>query len=82
MKGLESQVCFVCGLREGILPHSNSLLSEEKRIFYVAMTRARQKLYIVGYSNKEKNIPVSSFIKELKREYITIIDRTNEEIII
>lgn len=50
-KGLEFDVLFVIGLEEGLFPHIKSLESsddveEERRLFYVAMTRARQKLFL------------------------------------
>ncbi|TVO51871.1 UvrD-helicase domain-containing protein [Denitromonas halophila] len=50
-KGLEFDVVFVCGLEEGLFPHENSLmetdgLEEERRLMYVAVTRARQRLYV------------------------------------
>ncbi len=50
-KGLEFDVVFVVGLEEGILPHVNSLrspveLAEERRLCYVAMTRARERLFL------------------------------------
>lgn len=50
-KGLEFDTVFIVGLEEGILPHSRSVddqfqLEEERRLFYVGITRAREKLYI------------------------------------
>jgi DNA helicase-2/ATP-dependent DNA helicase PcrA len=50
-KGLEFHTVFISGLEEGLFPHENSLteadgLEEERRLMYVALTRARRKLYL------------------------------------
>jgi DNA helicase II / ATP-dependent DNA helicase PcrA len=50
-KGLEFDVVFITGLEEGLFPHDNSLsdregLEEERRLMYVAITRARRRLYL------------------------------------
>ena len=50
-KGLEFDVVFVSGLEEGLFPHENSIvesegLEEERRLMYVAVTRARERLYL------------------------------------
>jgi len=50
-KGLEFDSVFMTGLEEGLFPHENSLteqggLEEERRLMYVAMTRARKRLYL------------------------------------
>src|SRR6185295_839288 len=50
-KGLEFHTVFVSGLEEGLFPHENSLtdadgVEEERRLMYVALTRARRRLYL------------------------------------
>ena len=77
-KGLEFDCVFVAGLEESIFPHSNSSfdpqgLEEERRLAYVAITRARKRLYltaaltrrIFGQTNAN---PVSRFIGEIPNE--------------
>ena len=75
-KGLEFRVVFISGLVEGVIPHKKSYLiedvEEERRLLYVAMTRAKQKLYLFSpklYHNKEVNI--SPFILELQKQILS-----------
>lgn len=79
-KGLEFPVVFIAGLEEGVFPHSRSAysqeeLEEERRLAYVAMTRAREALYLVYatkriiYGSQSYN-PPSRFVTELLDEQI------------
>lgn len=56
-KGLEYENVFIAGLEEGILPHSRSVddlfqLEEERRLFYVGITRAKKKLFITNVTKR------------------------------
>jgi DNA helicase-2/ATP-dependent DNA helicase PcrA len=58
-KGLEFPVVLVTGLEEGLLPHASSLdelagLEEERRLFYVGMTRAQDELYLLAAANRRR----------------------------
>ena len=80
VKGLEYGYVFIVGLEEGLFPHINSLLNsseleEERRLMYVAITRAKEKLYIVNartrvlFGQDTANVP-SRFIKEINNNLI------------
>ena len=75
VKGLEFDYVFVVGVEEGLFPHLNSMnseeeLEEERRLCYVAITRAKKKLYIINsrsrllYGKISSNVP-SRFISEI-----------------
>lgn len=78
-KGLEFEVVFLSGLEEGTFPHSMSLEEshfgdeEERRLFYVALTRAREELFLSycrtsrKFGKVEDRIP-SRFLSEIPRE--------------
>ena len=79
-KGLEFDNVFIVGLEEGIFPHINSLdsdddLEEERRLCYVAITRAKKNLYLLNakrrliYGNTNIN-PPSRFINEIDARYL------------
>ena len=80
VKGLEFDHVFVVGMEEGIFPHMNSLMEnseveEERRLCYVAITRAKEELHLVNarrrtlFGNEQIN-PVSRFIGEINKELI------------
>jgi len=78
-KGLEFDVVFLVGMEEGIFPHTMSLmedgLEEERRLCYVGITRARERLYLTNakrrmlYGKDNMNLP-SRFIDEIDNEYL------------
>lgn len=74
-KGLEFPVIFIVGCSDGLLPHYKSLdINDEKRLMYVAITRAEQELYL-SYSKlyNDRIFGVSPFIADMK-DTITIND--------
>ncbi|MBR3199329.1 MAG: UvrD-helicase domain-containing protein [Bacilli bacterium] len=79
-KGLEFDHVFLIGLEEGLFPHVNSMdspdeLEEERRLCYVAVTRAKKTLTLVNakrrmlYGNTNVNLP-SRFIDEINDDYL------------
>ncbi len=79
-KGLEFPYVFIAGLEEGIFPHSQSQwteneLEEERRLMYVGITRAKEKLFLLHarsrmlYGNYQNNLP-SRFIFEIPETYM------------
>ena len=82
-KGLEFPIVFICGLEEGILPHVRSIdsqdhseLEEERRLMYVGVTRAKEKLYFT-YARERRLFgsrefaQVSRFIEEVTKELLS-----------
>ncbi|MEZ4866417.1 MAG: UvrD-helicase domain-containing protein [Caldilineaceae bacterium] len=82
-KGLEFPVVFMVGLEEGILPHSRSIesndpeeMAEERRLCYVGITRAKQRLYLVHafrrsvWGSSETQNP-SRFLDEIPADLLT-----------
>jgi DNA helicase-2/ATP-dependent DNA helicase PcrA len=79
-KGLEFNVVFIGGLEDGLFPHENSMnedkgLEEERRLMYVAVTRARQRLYLsfaqtrMLHGQTRYNLP-SRFLDEVPEELV------------
>ena len=78
VKGLEFKCVFLCGMEDGIMPTSRAdndedELEEERRLMYVAITRARERLYLTRsksrylYGKREPTMR-SRFLKELSSE--------------
>lgn len=63
-KGLEFDTVIVAGVTDDILPDADSDIEEERRLMYVAMTRARERLYIICHGKKDAELPL--FGRELK----------------
>ena len=90
VKGLEYDVVFVLGLEEGIFPHLNSRMSnseteEERRLCYVAITRAKEKLYLLNARRrmlfgKEGINPPSRFLQEIDKSLIETENKEKEEV--
>lgn len=87
-KGLEFPVVYIVGMEEGLFPSSQSLysledLEEERRLFYVAITRAESKLFITHASSRYKFGTInyadpSRFIKELPDTILDSIGSSNQ----
>ena len=88
VKGLEFDDVFVIGMEEGIFPHynainegTNSAIEEERRLCYVAITRAKKKLWLLNakkrmlFGNTQVN-PPSRFMDEIDSKYVDNEKRT------
>lgn len=88
VKGLEFDYVFIVGMEEGIFPHynainygSNAEIEEERRLCYVAITRAKKELTITSakarmlFGNTTYNMP-SRFIEEIDKKYLDIEEKT------
>lgn len=78
-KGLEFHTVFITGLEQGLFPHQNSIdggeIDEERRLMYVAITRARRRLYLSFAQSRMLHGQVhygmaSSFLRELPEELL------------
>ncbi len=86
-KGLEFPVVFVAGMEEGLLPHSISMISlteleEERRACYVAMTRAKKKLYLTAAAERRTfgrsyETQISRFVGEIPQDVMSSFSERN-----
>jgi DNA helicase-2/ATP-dependent DNA helicase PcrA len=88
-KGLEFPVIFIAGVEEGILPYfkaigNNDEIAEERRLFYVGMTRAKDLLLLSGarkrrlYSRIQEQEP-SRFLKDMPKDCCHWIEKVTEQ---
>ena len=90
-KGLEFPVVFITGMEEGLLPHIRSIdtgdpgeLEEERRLCYVGMTRAKERLHLIrafrrGFRGGSEPSAPSRFLSEIPRELIYVPGQTEGE---
>lgn len=88
-KGLEFKNVFICRVNEGILPSSNAKtlenIEEERRLLYVAITRAMDRLFIsdiqecYGIDEKLKDAEPSKFLKELDQQEIEFANQASKD---
>lgn len=71
-KGLEYEIVYIPDINEGIIPHKKSVtkeaLEEERRMLYVAMTRAKEKLYLLYVEGNAEGKGMSGFLEEIRNE--------------
>ena len=89
VKGLEFDHVFVIGMEEGIFPHMNSLMEnseveEERRLMYVAITRAKDDLHLINARRrtlfgKEQINPVSRFMSEISSDLLESNEKEEEK---
>ena len=83
-KGTEFPVVFIVGLEEGLFPHQRSMgekegIEEERRLFYVGMTRAKERLYLIYtrrrlYFGHRSANPLSRFVNEIPENLIEFVN--------
>lgn len=88
-KGLEFDVVFIAGCEDGIIPHARSLeegdgnVEEERRLFYVAITRAKKKLFISACTSRrhlrnQSDAAPSPFLAEIPDHLVTYHEPSTE----
>lgn len=88
-KGLEFPYVFVTGMEDGTFPHKRSMesesdLAEERRLAYVALTRARKRLYLTRAASRSawgapEDFPPSRFLDDLPEEIVEVRSQSTRE---
>jgi DNA helicase-2/ATP-dependent DNA helicase PcrA len=78
-KGLEADVVIMVGLEDDIVPNPRGNLVEESRLFYVSMTRAKEKLYLFHSYKRPRGISYGQELTKKKRsKFLDVIGRESE----
>jgi DNA helicase-2/ATP-dependent DNA helicase PcrA len=86
-KGLEFPVVFIVGVEEGMIPYGDEeepeTIAEEQRLFYVGVTRAEKRLYLVNSQFRLKSgsmvpVVVSRFLRMLPQELLEKVEWTKQ----
>ena len=89
-KGLEFPVVFIAGVEQGLIPHERSIeegaenIEEERRLFYVAVTRAQKKLFLTSCKKRRKiggvkECSPSPFVDEIPKDLIKYYEMDEEK---
>ena len=78
-KGLEFPVVFICGVEEGLIPHAEADIEEEKRLFFVGITRGQDEVILTRARSRrrfgERIAPeISRFVADIPEEVIDFVD--------
>ena len=82
-KGLEFPVVFICGVEEGLIPHADADTEEEKRLFFVGITRGQDEVILTRARSRrrfgERIAPeISRFVADIPEDIIDFVDLRTE----
>ncbi len=82
-KGLEFPVVFICGVEEGLIPHTEADIEEEKRLFFVGITRGQDEIILTRARRRrrfgERIAPeISRFVADIPEDVIDFVDLRTE----